>query len=265
MMRSSRYVGHLFAESQVAGIVTVLGTLAAWQLAARLVNADYLPTVPATFEALKFLAGDVATYAMVGVSLRTMFTGFFLALLVSVPLGLAMGRSRVVHELVNPLLTLGYPMPKAALMPIITLWFGLGVLSKVLVVFLGASLPLIYHSYVGATKLDEKLIWQARAFGMSSLRRLVFVVLPIALPDVFLGCRVGLAMALIVMVSSEMIVRQAGIGNVLFNALDLAQYETVYAVIVIIAGIGAILDLVLEVLRRRIAFWSSDLDLLRSP
>lgn len=253
-MRSPR----LLDIAGVPPLLAVLATLLLWQAGARLLDADFLPTIPSTAAALHMLAEDPSTLSMLGVSLRNMFVGFALAFVVAVPLGLAMGRNRVLHALVDPLLTLGYPMPKAALMPIITLWFGLGFISKVVVIFLGASLPLLYHSYVGAANVDEKLLWQARAFGMGAGRRLFKVVLPMSLPDVFLGCRVGLSMALVVMVSSEMIVRQAGVGDLLFNALDLAQYDTVYAVIAIIAVIGAVLDVLLEAVRRRVVFWSND-------
>jgi ABC-type nitrate/sulfonate/bicarbonate transport system permease component len=230
-------------------------TLLLWQSGALMLRADFLPTVGLTWDALTTLGGESDTARMVYNSLRTMFAGFGLAFLVTVPLGLAMGRCDWLREMIQPTLTLFYPMPKAALMPIFMLWFGLGDTSKIVVIYLGASLPLLYHSYQGAASVDEKLLWQASAFGMSPLRRLFKVVLPMSLPDVFLGCRVAMSMALIVMVSSEMIVRQDGIGGLMFNALDLAQYDYVYAAIVIVALIGALLDIALEALRRRVVFW----------
>lgn len=103
---------------------------------------------------------------------------------------------------------------------------------------------------------DEKLLWSAMAMGMKPVARLFKVVLPSALPDVLLGCRVGLAMALIVMISSEMIARQSGAGDLLFNALDMALYGDVYAMIVILAAIGFVLDWVFERVRRRLVHWA---------
>jgi ABC-type nitrate/sulfonate/bicarbonate transport system permease component len=185
-----------------------------------------------------------------------MAAGFVLALAVAVPVGLVMGRSGRVAGFLSPILTAVYPIPKAALMPIIMLWVGIGDLSKVLVIFLGVSLPLVYHSYEGARAVDEKLIWSAMAMGTGPVQRVLRVILPAALPDVLLGCRTGLAMALILMITSEMIVRQSGAGNILFNSLDMAQYDNVYAMILVLGALGIGLDLAFEQVGRRLTFWA---------
>jgi NitT/TauT family transport system permease protein len=178
------------------------------------------------------------------------------ALMVAIPLGLMMGRSRLVASFFNPLLMITYPVPKAALMPIIMLWLGIGEASKTLVIFLGVSLPLIYHTYQGAKAVGEKLLWSGAAMGMNARERLLRIVLPAALPEIMVGCRTGLVLALITMVTSEMIVRQAGIGNLLFNSLDLAQYHTVYATIVIVGVLGFVLDLIFERFRNVAVGWA---------
>ena len=126
----------------------------------------------------------------------------------AVPVGLMMGRSRYVAAFFNPLLMVIYPVPKAALMPIIMLWLGVGDASKTLVIFLGVTLPVIYHSYQGARAVEEKMLWSAAAMGMGPRARLVRIVLPAALPEIMVGCRTGLVLALITMVTSEMIARR---------------------------------------------------------
>jgi ABC-type nitrate/sulfonate/bicarbonate transport system permease component len=150
-----------------------------------------------------------------------------------------------------------YPVPKAALMPIVMLWLGVGDASKTLVIFLGVTLPVIYHSYQGARAVEERMLWSAAAMGMGPLARLVRIVLPAALPEILVGCRTGLVLALITMVTSEMITRQTGIGNILFNSLDMAQYDTVYAMIVIIGVLGFALDAAFEALRSRLVGWAA--------
>jgi NitT/TauT family transport system permease protein len=185
-----------------------------------------------------------------------MVVGFALALCVAIPLGLIMGRSRLVAAFFNPLLMAIYPVPKAALMPIIMLWLGIGDASKTLVIFLGVTLPIIYHSYQGSRAVEEKILWSAAAMGMGRAARLARIVLPAALPEILVGCRTGLVLALITMVTSEMIVRQTGVGNILFNSLDMAQYDTVYAMIVIIGVLGYALDLAFEQLRSRLVAWA---------
>jgi NitT/TauT family transport system permease protein len=167
-----------------------------------------------------------------------------------------MGRSRGVASFFNPLLMVIYPVPKAALMPVIMLWLGVGDVSKTLVIFLGVSLPIIYHSFQGAKAVEEKMLWSGAAMGMSAAQRMLRIVLPAALPEILTGCRTGLVLALITMVTSEMIARQSGAGNILFNALDMAQYDTVFAMIIIIGAMGIILDGAFERLRAGLVKWS---------
>src|SRR5271165_2214251 len=242
--------------SRLAPLLACLGLLAIWQVAALILHTDSFPTALESIRAIPPLLGDPETLINFAASLRRMAIGFGVAVAVSIPLGLLMGRSRAVASFFNPLLMVIYPVPKAALMPIIMLWLGIGDLSKTLVIFLGVSLPVIYHSFEGAKAVEEKMLWSGAAMGLSAGERLIRIVLPAALPEILTGCRTGLVLALITMVTSEMIARQSGAGNILFNALDMGQYETVYAMIVIIGAMGIGLDAAFENLRGRLVKWS---------
>ena len=237
-------------------LIACAALLLAWEMAARLLDVNGLPPAGETLRELPALLADPEVLINILASVRRMVTGFVLALAVALPVGLLMGRSRAVAAFFNPLLMMIYPVPKAALMPIIMLWLGIGDASKTLVIFLGVSLPVIYHSYQGARAVEEKMLWSAAAMGMSRFARLRRVVLPAALPEIFVGFRTGLVLALITMVTSEMIARQTGIGNVLFNSLDMAQYQTVYAMIVVIGVLGFVLDAVFERLRASVVGWA---------
>jgi ABC-type nitrate/sulfonate/bicarbonate transport system permease component len=245
--------------SAMAGIPPLLACAAlllVWHIAARALDISGLPPPWQTLQELPSILGDPEALFHILDSVRRMVTGFALALAVAVPVGLMMGRSRHVAAFFNPLLMIIYPVPKAALMPIIMLWLGVGDASKTLVIFLGVTLPVIYHSYQGARAVEEKMLWSAAAMGMSGPARLLRVVLPAAMPEILVGCRTGLVLALITMVTSEMIARQTGIGNILFNSLDMAQYETVYAMIVIIGVLGFVIDAVFERLRAGLVAWA---------
>jgi NitT/TauT family transport system permease protein len=242
--------------SGVPPLVACLGLLAVWEGAARLFGIDGLPGAYEALAQLPTLISDPETLLNIAASLRRMLTGFVLAAVLAVPLGLAMARSQRVAAFCNPLLMIIYPVPKAALMPIIMLWLGIGDAAKTLVIGLGASLPIIYHSYQGARAVEEKLIWSAAAMGMQASTRLIRIVLPAALPEIFVGIRTGLVLALITMVTSEMIARQTGVGSILFNALDMAQYATVYAMIVIVGLLGFLLDVAFELLRAKLLAWA---------
>ena len=241
---------------RAAPFLACLGLLLVWQLASLALKNDSFPTALEAIRAIPAILGDKDSLVNFGASLRRMAVGFGIAVAVSIPLGLLMGRSRAVASFFNPLLMVIYPVPKAALMPIIMLWLGVGDIAKTLVIFLGVSLPVIYHSFEGAKAVEEKMLWSGAAMGMSAAGRLMRIVLPAALPEILTGCRTGLVLALITMITSEMIARQSGAGNILFNALDMGQYDTVFAMIIIVGAMGICLDAVFERLRARLVRWS---------
>jgi NitT/TauT family transport system permease protein len=242
--------------ARAAPLLACLGLLVIWQVAALCMNTDSFPTAWEAISTIPSILGDKESLINILASLRRMAIGFGVAVVVSIPLGLMMGRSRLVASFFNPLLMVTYPVPKAALMPIIMLWLGVGDLAKMLVIFLGVSLPVIYHSFQGAMAVEEKMLWSGAAMGLSPSQRMVRIVFPAALPEILTGCRTGLVLALITMVTSEMIARQSGAGNILFNSMDMGQYDTVYAMIIIIGAMGIGLDAGFERIRSRLVKWS---------
>lgn len=243
-------------SSRMAPVLACVGLLAVWQAAALAMRNDSFPTALEAMRAVPVILGDREALINILASLRRMAIGFALAVAISIPLGLVMGRSRAVASFFNPLLMVIYPVPKAALMPIIMLWLGVGDVAKTLVIFLGVSLPVIYHSFEGARAVEEKMIWSGAAMGLSAAQRMLRIVLPAALPEILTGCRTGLVLALITMITSEMIARQSGAGNILFNALDMGQYDTVFAMILVIGAMGIGMDAAFERLRARLVRWS---------
>jgi NitT/TauT family transport system permease protein len=241
---------------RAAPVLACIGLLAVWQVASLVLKNDSFPTAMEAIRAIPDILGDKESLINILASLRRMALGFAVAVLISIPLGLLMGRSRRVAAFFNPLLMVVYPVPKAALMPIIMLWLGVGDITKTLVIFLGVSLPVIYHSFEGAKAVEEKMLWSGAAMGLSSAQRLVRIVLPAALPEILTGCRTGLVLALITMITSEMIARQSGAGNILFNALDMGQYDTVFAMIIIVGAMGICFDAIFERVRARLVRWS---------
>lgn len=236
------------------GVVALL--LALWQVGALVVRQEYWPGLEEIFPALwqSLRSGEI--WPDLAGSLKRLAMGFALGLALGVPLGLAAGRSARVEHFVAPLLSMIYPVPKAALLPLVMLWFGAGDASKIFVIVMTVSLPLIYHAQHGAQSVDQKLLWSARAMGMSRLRETIRIVLPAALPEILLGMRVAIVLGVIVMLTSEMFVRQVGLGNLLFTSLDMGQYPAGYSIILVIAFIGFALDFLFERLRRRLTRWA---------
>ena len=181
--------------------------------------------------------------------------GFSISLVLSVPIGIWMARSKRVYHFLDPLLTLTYPVPKAAMIPILMLWMGAGDLSKVTVIVIGCLIPLVISAYHGAQGVETSLIWSARAMGMGERKILFRIILPASLPTVFSGIRMALAISLIVVLGSEMIARQSGLGYYLFNSLEMGLYQTTYSVLIIISGIGFLLDRIFSLVMRNVLVW----------
>lgn len=245
-----------YENPALAFLLAVLLLGVVWGVLSSVLGFSSFPGPIAALKELPTIVFDPNALWAIAQSMGRMFIGYAWALVFAIPLGLAMGRSKAMYDIFYPLVSLAYPMPKAALMPILMLWFGLGSFSKILVIAMGVSLPVLFHSYQGACRIEKKLVWTAQAMGMGPVKRLFRIVLPAALPEILIGCRVGVVMALIVMVSSEMIARQEGVGNLLFTSMDMAQYATVYAVILILAVMGFVLDWLFERVRRYLTHWS---------
>src|SRR5438552_2387586 len=177
--------------SKSAPILACIGLLCLWQAASTIMNTDSFPTALEAIRAIPAILGDREALVNIAASLRRMAVGLGLAVAFAIPLGLMMGRIRGVASFCNPLLMVIYPVPKAALMPVIMLWLGVGDLSKTLVIFLGVSLPIIYHSFQGAKAVEEKMLWSGAAMGLSAAQRMIRIVLPAALPEILTGCRTG--------------------------------------------------------------------------
>ena len=175
--------------------------------------------------------------------------GFALALLIGVPLGAWMGRSRLVRGVIDPLLALGYPVPKAALILLFVLWFGAGDVARVGIVVTGCLIPIVISAMHGAAGVPPQLLWAARSLG----RR--HVILPAALPQILSGARIAIAVAIFTVLASELLIRGSGVGAFMFDALDNGQTVTVFAVAAIVAVAGYGLDALYVLAVRRAAPW----------
>jgi len=221
-----------------------------------IIPSEILPPLTTSLqEALKLVASSEFSKHLFASAYRWAM-GFSLSLLLSVPIGIAMAKSKRTYHFLDPLLTLTYPVPKVALVPILMLWLGAGDLSKVVVIVIGCCIPLVISAYHGAQGVETSLIWSARAMGLGRRAILFRIILPASLPALFSGIRMALAISMIVVLGSEMIARQSGLGYYLFNSLEMGLYQTTYSVLILVSGIGFLLDTVFCVVMRKILVWT---------
>jgi len=229
----------------------------AWELAARLniVSSLALPPLSSVATAWLDLIRDGELIDNGGASLYRAFMGLLLAVIVGGGLGMAMARVRLLDVFVNPLVELFYPLPKSALIPVTVLWLGFGDGSKILLIFLGCMIPVTIGAYNGARGSDHALVWSARSMGAGPLRMMWDVVMPSALPEMLNGIRTALALAFILLVSSELIVSQKGFGYLIGYLGSTGSYEGMYAVVLTVAFLGFAADRLYQLLMQRLLRW----------
>jgi ABC-type nitrate/sulfonate/bicarbonate transport system permease component len=229
----------------------------AWEAVARLglVSSLALPPLSKVVAAWIDLMGDGELIQNGLSSLYRAGMGLALAIVIGAALGVSMATWRTLDVLVGPLVELIYPMPKSALIPVTVLWLGFGDGSKILLIFLGCMLPVTLGAFNGARGADRALIWSARSMGAGRLRVLRDVVLPSALPELLNGIRTALALAFILLVSSELIVAQQGFGYLIGFLGASGAYEGMFAVVLTVAMLGFAADRAYGALMRRALQW----------
>jgi ABC-type nitrate/sulfonate/bicarbonate transport system permease component len=193
-------------------------------------------------------------------TLSRVLISYGLALAVGVALGLLIGRVEKVRLVLRPVVSFFFPTPKVAIYPAMVILFGLGSASKIALGFSEAVFPIILATSAAASQIEPRLMWSAQAFGTS--RRAMFprVVLPAALPGIMTGGRIALVGAIIGVFMGELIVGADGLGHTMAVAYRSLQTGDMYVAVVLMSGIGFVLDRLFLVLRSRMLVWSPEGD-----
>ena len=245
---------------RVAPFVSVGLLIAAWEIFARsgAVTPYLLPSFGTVLDRIwtDALAGDLWTNMVQ--TLYRAFAGFAIAAAIGIVLGFAMARSRIAHWFFDPLISIGFPMPKIAFLPVIMLWLGTFDLSKISMVVFDATFPVVTATLVGIAGVERELIWSARNMGASERELMWQVLLPAALPQIMTGLQVALPLSLIVAIVAEMMMGGFGIGGAMMTASRFADSRGVFAGIVEIAAVGYCLVKAMAILRRRLLLWHQE-------
>jgi NitT/TauT family transport system permease protein len=229
----------------------------AWELAARLGLVSQLALPPLSQVSLAWVemlkSGELLDNG--ASSLWRAGAGLGLAIVIGAALGIAMAWWQPVNTALGPLVEMFYPMPKSALIPVTVLWLGFGHGSKILLIFLGCMLPVTLGAFNGARGSDQALVWSARSMGASRLRMLWDVVVPSALPELLNGIRTALALAFILLVSSELIVAREGLGYLIGYLGANGTYDAMFAVVLTVAFLGFAADRAYQALMHKLLLW----------
>lgn len=237
--------------------VTIAAILIAWELLARTgaVVAFLLP--PLSTVVLR-IAGDLLSGDLivdVATTLWRALAGFSLAAVVGVTLGILISRAAPVRWFFDPLISIGLPMPKIALLPVFMLWFGLYDTSKILMVAFSASFQITIATWAATRSVDRELVWSARSLGASPREILWQVILPGAAPQILTGLQVALPICMIVVLVTEMAMGGGGLGHSMLQSARYVDSPGVFAGIVEIGLLGFCVIRTMERIRRRLLMW----------
>jgi len=241
-------------------LISPIGLLAAWQL---LLMAGFGDRrfIPAPSDiAVRFVqmvgSGELAFHT--GVTLWRIAAGYVIGAIPGVAIGLLMAMFRPVRLFFDPLIAALFPIPKVALMPLLLLAFGFGDASKIALVAIAVFFPVIVNTYVGAANID-KIYWDvARNYGASQTVMFSRIVFFGALPMIFAGLRIALAVSFIVLVAAEFVATKAGIGYLIWNSWELLQVDVMFVGIVTIGILGLISSALFQEIERKVIPWKAE-------
>jgi NitT/TauT family transport system permease protein len=241
-------------EKAILGWGTLLLFLGLWELAPALgwVKPLFTSSPSRIFVAAQWLFAN-GFWHDIRVSALEFGYGFGLSLLVGVPLGGLMGWYRRFHAMFEPLLTMLYITPRVALVPMLILWFGLGIESKVAIVFLGGVFAILLNVIAGMQTLDEGLVRCARSFGANDRQLFLTIALPSVLPFLIAGMKLAVGRALVGVLVGELVASNAGVGHMMAVAGATFQTDKVFVGVALLAAVGWSLTALLGALEERLS------------
>ena len=255
---SSLYKFYLIQEKKILGAVAVIVFLTAWELVGntlQLINPMFMSAPSFVFKAAyqMFASGEI--YNDLYVSGIEFFWGYILSVVVAVPFGIAIGWYKRFAYVCDPFVNAMNATPRIALLPLVIIWLGIGIISKVGIIFLGAVFPLLINTRDGVKTTPVNLLTAARSFGASEWQIFKSVVLPSTVPFILTGLRLAVGRALIGVMVGELYAATAGIGFMITVAGATFQTDKVFVGVLIFAISGMTLTSVIDHYERRFDKW----------
>lgn len=241
--------------------LTVVAFVAGWEALVDLrgIAPIYLPAPSAIVEYLLRMIADGSMGFNLGVTLLRIFAGFAVAAVAGVMVGIVMGMSRIAARVADPWIAALYPLPKISLIPLLIIWLGTGETYKIVISAVSAFFPIVISAYSGIRQADQGLIKAAKDLGANRRQVQMKVVIPAAIPSIFAGLHLGMGVTIILVVAAEMIggSGESGMGYLLIHAGQVMETEKVFASLVVLAVMGALVIKAQQWIDRRVAPWTA--------
>jgi NitT/TauT family transport system permease protein len=228
-------------------LAVLIALIALWWIVVVRTESVIFPTPLQVVTGTMELVEDGTLWEHIGASLFRVGTGFGLAALVAIPMGLWMGRVDGAYITLNPIFQILRPISPIAWIPLAILWFGVGNLSPIFLIFIAAVFPMIVQTAAGVHTIERRYLRAAENFGVSKTVLFRQVIIPAVLPEIIVGMRISLGVAWLVVVAAEMIALRSGLGYLIMDSRNAGnRYDLVIAGMIIIGIIGLILDAVMR-------------------
>ena len=235
------------------GLIFLIALAALWQGVAAWVDSPGFPSFAQVIAALVANAGEIGS--QLAITLGRAFAGFGIALVVMLPLGIVLGRLRLLRELAEPVIELIRPLPAIAVIPVAMIFFGIGPSAKIAVVFYGAAFPILINAMEAVAGAHPMLSNVARSLRLGRFEAMLVIDLPAALPQIVAGIRISLALSVLLAVVSEMILSSDGLGTFLVRAQQNFDIAQVLAALLVIALTALAVNAAMMALERRLLGW----------
>lgn len=239
--------------------LSVAALLGVWEFFGRDINPVFGSYPSAIALAFVELVRTGQLGAALHESLRPFVVGYGLAIVVGVPLGLVIGRYRVLEAALGIYVTAGYAMPLVALVPLLILWLGLGFTVKAAVVFLMSVFPICINTWLGVTAVPKTLIEVGKSFVASDAVILRRIVLPATLPYIMAGIRLAVGRAVVAMVIAEFFTTISGLGAIIINSANNFDTATMFVPIMVLMVLAIGLNSLIGYVERRVAPWQAEI------
>jgi NitT/TauT family transport system permease protein len=247
-------------EQTLLGAGSILLMLLLWEFLPRLVSMQegtkLFFTVPSQIGGtLWAMFATGAIWHPLGVSASAFTIGLAIAVVVGLPLGILLGRSATLNAMLDPFITAFNATPRLVFLPLLLLWFGLGIWSKVAIVFIGALFPILINTYEGVRNADKVLINVVRSFGANEWQIARLVVVPNSLPYIVVGLRLAIGRAVLGVVVAEFFGSEDGLGVIMVRAASRFEVDVVFAGLIVFAALSLLMTGLVRLIEDRLTRW----------
>ena len=247
-------------EPAAYGLASIAALLIVWEVVPRVITLSagtklFFTTPSQIVGTLWRLFSTGAIWTPLGVSASGFALGLGLAVVAGLPLGVLIGRSRTLNAMLDPFITAFNATPRLVFLPLVMLWLGLGLWTKVVIVFIGALFPILINTYEGVRNADRTLINVVRAFGASEWDVARLVVVPNAMPYIIAGLRLAVGRAVLGVVVAEFFGSESGLGVMMVQAAGRYQVDVVFSGLIVFAVLSLVLTWMVQLLENRLSRW----------